>query len=149
MFRVDADVGCRGASSPRDKTDSGLLMDPPFGCSLFLGPCAMITGTGHGGRPSKSKGCGWLVDSEWGRKFGIQFNTASTHSCTITIQSQQREIDLVSLYSALLSLHVWHISILEALGCLTRASPNSIWTWLWPGVPACPNTDCSRVKARG
>ena len=53
-------------------------MDPPSGCSLFLGPWA--TGTGPGGRPSRSRGCGWLVDTEWGRKVGIQFNTANTHS---------------------------------------------------------------------
>ena len=62
------------------RTDSRLLMDPPLGCSLFIGPC--ITGTGYGGRPSRSRGCGWLVDTEWGRKVGIQFNTASTHSDT-------------------------------------------------------------------
>ena len=40
------------------------------------------------------------MDTDWGRKVGIQFNTASTHACTVTIQSQQGEIDLVSLYSA-------------------------------------------------
>ena len=80
------------------RTESGLLMDPPSGFSLFLGPC--VLGSGPGGRPSRSRGCGWLVDTEWGRKVGIQFNTASTHSCTVTIQTTQGEIDLVSLYSA-------------------------------------------------
>ena len=80
------------------RTDSGLLMELPSGYSLFLGPC--VNGTGPGGRPSRSRGCGWLVDTEWGRKVGIQFNTASTHSCTVTIQTRQGEIDLVSLYSA-------------------------------------------------
>ena len=44
------------------RTDSGILMEPPFGCSLFLGPC--VTGTGPSGRPSRSRGCGWLVDTE-------------------------------------------------------------------------------------
>ena len=80
------------------RTDSGLLMELPSEYSLFLGPC--VNGTGPGGRPSRPGGCGWLVDTEWGRKVGIQFNTASTHSCTVTIQTRQGEIDLVSLYSA-------------------------------------------------
>ena len=74
------------ALAPQEtRTDSGLLimMDPPFGCSLFLGPC--ITGTGPSGQPSRSRWCGWLVDTEWGRKVGIQFNTLTSmqHFCSI------------------------------------------------------------------
>ena len=80
------------------RTDSGLLMELPSEYSLFLGPC--VNGTGPGGHPSRSRGCGWLVNTEWGRKVGIQLNTASTHSCTVTIQTRQGEVDLVSLYSA-------------------------------------------------
>ena len=80
------------------KTDSGLLMGTPDGFSLFLGPC--VTATSRLGRVIRSRGCAWLVDTKWARKVDAQLTKASTHSCTITIQSRHGEIDLVSLYSA-------------------------------------------------
>ena len=81
------------------RTESGLLMGPTSGCMLLLGPC--VLGFGPGSRPSRSRGCGWLMDTEWGRKLGPNpTQPAHTSSCTITIQTTQGELDLVSLYSA-------------------------------------------------
>ena len=78
--------------------------------------------------------------------FAVCNNVPITNEIKLIIINHE---SLQNVVPDMLSVHVWQISILEALSCLTRASPNSLWTWLWAEVPACRNTDCSRVKARG
>lgn len=91
------EMGVMATAMQETCTEVGLLMPPPRPYSLFLGPC--VNGTGPRGRPSKSRGCGWIVNTEWAAKAGAQFNDATDHSCTITIMTKQGEVDLVSIYS--------------------------------------------------
>ena len=65
--------------------------------------------------------------------FAVCSNVPITNEIKLIIINHE---SLQNVVRDMLSVHVWQISILEALSCLTRASPNSLWTWLWAEVPA-------------